>query len=53
MPRHTLSGKSVIIPVGVLDADPSIQPEHAVFWGSRVAWLPGDSALKKYAQFAI
>ena len=53
MPRHTLSGKSVVIPVGVLDDDPGVQPKHVVFWDVRVPWLPEDASLKKYTEFAL
>lgn len=52
MPRHTLSGQSVVIPVGVLDDNPDIRPDHVVFWQSRVSWLPEESALQKYSEFA-
>ena len=52
MPRHTLSGNSVVIPVGVLDDDPGVQPNHVVFWDSRVSWLPDEAALGKHSTFA-
>ena len=52
MPRRTLSGKSIIVPAGVLDENPGAQPDLAVFWNSRVSWLPDEASLKKHDAFA-
>ena len=52
MPRHTLSGKSVVIPSGVFDDEPGVQPDHVAFWDSRVSWLPGAGDLDKHSRFA-
>ena len=52
VPRLTLSGKAVIIPAGSFDADPAVQPDHVVFWDSRVSWIPTVDDIPKYAEFA-
>ena len=50
MPRHTMSGRSVMVPAGVIEGDPDVRPDHVVFWDSRVSWLPGEAALEKYSE---
>jgi hypothetical protein len=52
VPRHTLSGKSVVIPAGILDGNPEVRPNHVVFWDSRVSWLPDADTLEKHSKFA-
>jgi len=51
VPRQTQGGKSMLIPAGSLDTDPGSQPECAIFWDSRVAWLPVADALEKRLEY--
>lgn len=51
MPRQALQGKAYLIPAGTVDADPGMLPEGAIFWDSRVAWLPPADALEKFSEY--
>ena len=52
MPRQALAGKAYLIPAGTLDSDPGYRPEGAIFWDSRVAWLPPADQLEKFSEYS-
>lgn len=52
VPRLSLSGRSVIVPAGLLDGGPDVRPDHVVFWDARVPWLPSAEDLPKFSEFA-
>jgi hypothetical protein len=51
MPRQALAGKAYLIPAGTVDEDPGVQPEGAIFWDSRVDWLPPADRLEKFSEY--
>ena len=51
VPRLAQGGKSMLIPAGTLDEDPGAEPECAIFWDSRAAWLPVADALEKRSEY--
>ena len=51
VPRQALAGKAYLIPVGSIDSDPGIAPEGAIFWDSRVGWLPPADSLEKFSEY--
>jgi hypothetical protein len=51
VPRQALAGKAYLIPAGTLDGDPGIMPEGAIFWDSRVDWLPPADKLEKFSEY--
>ncbi len=52
VPREVLGGKAWLIPAGTVDEDPGIAPEGAIFWDSRVAWLPAADGLEKFSEYS-
>ena len=57
LPHLTRSGRSVIVPAGSLDGEPSERPScrpqcHA-FWDSRSSWSCGESDLPRVAEAAF
>jgi hypothetical protein len=52
VPRQALAGKAFLIPAGTLDGDPGILPEGAIFWDSRVSWLPPADELEKFSEYS-
>ena len=51
VPRQAMDGKAYLIPVGTIDDDPGINPEGAIFWDSRVSWLPTAHELEKFSEY--
>jgi len=51
VPRQALEGKAYLIPAGTVDVDPGIAPEGAIFWDSRVNWLPPADGLEKFSEY--
>lgn len=51
VPRPALAGKAYLIPAGTIDEDPGIMPEGAIFWDSRVDWLPPADKLEKFGEY--
>jgi hypothetical protein len=52
MPRQALAGKAYLIPAGTVDSDPGMLPEGAIFWDSRVSWLPPADQLEKFSEYS-
>lgn len=38
VPHAVRSREDMLVPAGLLDADPGIRPENGIFWGSRAPW---------------
>ena len=38
MPHKIKTTDNMLIPAGVLDADPGVRPENSIFWKSKAAW---------------
>ena len=38
VPHKVRSRTDMLIPAGLLDADPGMRPENGIFWGSRAPW---------------
>ena len=41
----------MLIPAGVLDADPGMRPEMNIFWDSKAAWYVEATAMPKHAEY--
>lgn len=52
LPRQALDGKAYLVPAGSLDSDPGMMPEGAIFWDSRVSWLPPADSLEKFSEYS-
>ena len=49
LPRHTRSGREVVVPAGSLDVMPtSIAPQFRIFWVSRAEWSCAGDDLPHY-----
>src|SRR2546428_579257 len=42
LPHPTRSGRTVVVPAGSLDDEPSISPQARIFWESRAEWACSD-----------
>src|SRR5215469_14977434 len=48
LPHLTRSGRSVIVPAGSLDDEPSTPPECHAYWDSRAVWACAQSELPRH-----
>lgn len=46
LPHKT--GENMLIPAGLLDADPGARPENSIYWKSRAAWYVSPEEIKKF-----
>lgn len=51
VPYITGSGKSLIIPAGILDSTPNILPQDNIFWEEHASWYEAGIKSKKYSGF--
>ncbi len=51
MPHKSAGNDNMLIPAGVLDAAPDIQPDSSIFWGSKAGWFVETSALPKHEEY--
>ena len=42
------TGENMLIPAGLLDADPGARPENSIFWKSKAAWYVSPQELQKF-----
>lgn len=49
---HKITGtENMLIPAGVLDANPDLRPEYSIFWGSKAPWYVETPALPKFEEY--
>jgi len=48
MPHQIVGTENVLVPAGVLDANPDLQPDSSIFWGSKAPWYVETQALPKF-----
>ena len=48
VPHKVKTTENVLIPAGVLDADPGARPDNSIFWKSKAAWYVSPHELKKF-----
>jgi len=53
LPHLTRSGRSVIVPAGSLDTEPSSRPECNAYWDSRASWMCGEGELPRLSAAAF
>jgi hypothetical protein len=46
------TGENMLIPAGVLDADPGVRPESGIFWKSKAAWYVSPDEMKKFDEMS-
>lgn len=51
VPYKSSSGKSLIIPAGILDSAPDMQPQDNIFWAEHASWYEAGITSKKYDGF--
>ena len=42
------TGENMLIPAGLLDADPGARPENSIFWKSKAAWYVSPQEIPKF-----
>lgn len=51
MPHKVTGTENMLIPAGVLDAVPDLQPDSSIFWGSKAGWFVETAALPKHEEY--
>ena len=48
LPHKVKSTENMLIPAGVLDADPGMRPQNSIFWKSKAAWYVSPQEMPKF-----
>jgi len=49
---HKIPGtENMLIPAGVLDANPDLKPDSNIFWGSKAPWYVETQVLPKFEEY--
>lgn len=51
MPHQIPGTENMLIPAGVLDANPDLKPDSSIFWGSKAGWFVETPALPKHEEY--
>ena len=51
MPHKIKSTDNVLVPAGVLDADPGMRPQNSIFWTSKPAWSVPLQDMPKFDEY--
>lgn len=51
MPHRITGTENMLIPAGVLDAQPDIRPDSSIFWGSKAGWFVETPELPKHEEY--
>ena len=51
VPHEIRTREDMLIPAGLLDADPQTRPEQNIFWDSKAEWCVDPEALPRFAQY--
>ena len=50
LPRHTRSGREIVVPAGSLEEVPRHELQGHIFWDSRAEWTTANDKLPKYSE---
>ena len=50
-PHEIRTRNDMLIPAGLLDADPQMRPENNIFWDSKAAWCTDPKSLPRFAGY--
>ena len=51
VPHSIRTRDDVLVPAGVLDADPGVLPEHSIFWDSKSNWYVEPQRIPKFSEY--
>ena len=51
VPHKVRDREDVLIPAGLLDADPVMRPEMSIFWGSKAPWYVAPAQLPLFSEY--
>jgi len=51
LPHHTRSGRTMVIPAGSLDEEPSVSPQARIFWESRASWACSTDDVPRFTAY--
>jgi len=51
MPHKVTGMENMLVPAGVLDGKPDIEPDSSIFWGSKAPWFIETQALPKHEEY--
>jgi hypothetical protein len=50
-PHEIRTRDDMLIPAGLLDADPGMRPQNNIFWDSKAQWCVDPEALPRFAKY--
>jgi hypothetical protein len=51
VPHKIKTTDNMLIPAGVLDADPGMRPENSIFWKSKAAWYVAPHDMPQFDEY--
>lgn len=51
VPHRIKATENMLIPAGVLDADPGMRPENSIFWKSKPAWYVPVQEMPRFDEY--
>lgn len=49
---HKITGtENIMVPAGILDADPELRPDSSIFWSSKAPWYVETPVLPKFDEY--
>ena len=51
VPHDVRTRDDVLIPAGVLDADPQMRPENSIFWDSKAPWYVEPGEMPRFSEY--
>jgi hypothetical protein len=51
VPHNVKTRDDVLVPAGLLDADPRIKPQNSIFWDSKAAWYVEPAEVPRFGEY--
>lgn len=51
VPHQIRTRDDMLVPAGLLDADPRMRPQHSIFWDSKASWYVEPQQLELFAGY--
>jgi hypothetical protein len=53
VPHNIRTRDDVLVPAGLLDADPGMRPENSIFWASRATWYVEPREIQQFTEYPV
>jgi hypothetical protein len=51
VPHQIRTRDDMLVPAGLLDADPQMRPEHSIFWASKAPWYVEPQQMELFGEY--